>query len=305
MFSGVEIVCFAGSYAVVLLLELSRLLFRSGARGAAMVGIAAAGLVAHTAYLYYRAVKIPGAPLSNAQDWCMAAAWVLIVVYLFLLFAHPRVQFGLFLLPLSLGLILAGKLFARDEFTRAPASEIWGAIHAASIALAAVAVLVGFSAGMMYFAQSRWLKEKLPPARRLQLPSLEWLITANQRSIIVSAFMLCLGVASGVILNLMKIENVGGPLPWDDPLIISTLVLTAWLGCALVAGRFYKPAKAGRKVAFFTVMGFVFLVIALAALLSFTTKHGGSREAGEAVESGEWRVESGEWRVERKQPLAA
>ena len=41
--SGVSTICFAGSYAVALLLELSRLVFRSGVRGALMIGFAAAG----------------------------------------------------------------------------------------------------------------------------------------------------------------------------------------------------------------------------------------------------------------------
>ena len=57
MLSGVSTICFAASYAVALALEISRLLFRSGVRGAVMLGFAAAGLVAHTAFLYYRAIQ--------------------------------------------------------------------------------------------------------------------------------------------------------------------------------------------------------------------------------------------------------
>ena len=55
--SRISVVCFAASYAVALACEASRLLFRSGVRGAVMVGFAAAGLVAHTAFLLWRAAS--------------------------------------------------------------------------------------------------------------------------------------------------------------------------------------------------------------------------------------------------------
>ena len=59
MLSGVSTICFAASYAVALALEISRLLFRSGVRRLVMLGFAGAGLVAHTAFLYYRASVRP------------------------------------------------------------------------------------------------------------------------------------------------------------------------------------------------------------------------------------------------------
>ena len=58
MLSGVGIICFASSYAVAWALEISRLLFRSGVRGVVMLGFAGTGLVAHSAFLYYQAVKV-------------------------------------------------------------------------------------------------------------------------------------------------------------------------------------------------------------------------------------------------------
>ncbi len=45
MLSRVSIICFAASYAIVLAMEVSRLLFRSGIRGAIMLAWAVAGLV--------------------------------------------------------------------------------------------------------------------------------------------------------------------------------------------------------------------------------------------------------------------
>ena len=69
MLERIEVICFAASYTVALVLEISRLLFRSGVRGTVMLGFAGAGLVAHSVYLYYRlhyrALSANGSPLSS------------------------------------------------------------------------------------------------------------------------------------------------------------------------------------------------------------------------------------------------
>ncbi|MGH7193726.1 MAG: hypothetical protein ACREJM_09365, partial [Candidatus Saccharimonadales bacterium] len=82
MLSRVTIFCFAASYAVAWALEASRLWFRSGFRGAVMLGFGAAGLLAHTFYLAYRA-GADAVPLSSEFDWYLLAAWLLAAVYLY------------------------------------------------------------------------------------------------------------------------------------------------------------------------------------------------------------------------------
>src|SRR5882762_8167631 len=102
--TGITIFCFAASYSVALLLEASRLVFRSGVRGALLLGFGGAGLLAHTLFLGHRALRAGAAPLSSEYDWYLVAAWVLAVVYLYLTLQHPRTAVGLFTLPLVLGL---------------------------------------------------------------------------------------------------------------------------------------------------------------------------------------------------------
>ena len=282
MLSGIGIICFASSYAIAWALEISRLLFRSGVRGAIMLGFAGAGLVAHTAFLYYQAVKAvnaQGAPLSSEKDWFLVAAWALVVVYLCLAVLRPKVPFGLFLLPLALGLIGAGTFLAPIEpLAREPASRIWGAIHGLSIVLAAVSVLVGFVAGLMYLGQSRRLKHKRLPAGRLRLPSLEWLERTNSRAIVASLVMLGVGVLSGMVLNLINTGNEAARLGWNDPVVLSTWLMFLWLLASVVAIAVYRPARQGRKVAYLTVASFVFLVIMLTAGLLMDSRHWGRGE---------------------------
>jgi ABC-type uncharacterized transport system permease subunit len=292
MLSGVSILCFAASYAVALTLEVSRLLFRSGVRGVIMLGFAAAGLVAHTAFLYYQAVNAIGSPLSSEKDWYLVAAWVLVVVYLYMAALHPKVSFGLFLLPLALGLIATATFLAPSvPLAREPASKIWGAIHGLSIMLATVSVLVGFVAGLMYLGQVRRLKHKHPPNGGLRLPSLEWLQRVNSRAIIVSMLMLGLGVLAGMILNLVNIDSEAQRVPWSDPVILSTWLMFFWLLAAVVLSAIYRPARAGRKVAYLTLANFVFLAIMLAVGLLMESRHWGRGERHE-VRSTEYGVRS-------------
>jgi hypothetical protein len=80
-----------------------------------MIGFAAAGLFAHSAFLYYRAINAVGAPLSSEKDWYLVAAWATVVVYLYLAVLHPKTPFGLFLASSAefVGEIWLGKVAER------------------------------------------------------------------------------------------------------------------------------------------------------------------------------------------------
>ena len=303
MFSGVGIICFASSYAVALALEISRLLFRSGVRGAVMIGFAAAGLLAHTLFLYYRAINAVGSPLSSEKDWYLLAAWATVAAYLYLALLHPKTPFGLFLLPLSLGLIATAAFLApKQPLAREPASKIWGVMHGASIMLATVIILVGFVAGLMYLAQVRQLKRKRLPGDGLRLPSLEWLERTNSRAIVASLVLLGVGILAGMVLNLI---DAGPRLLWHDPVIVSTWLMFVWLLAAVVVIAVYRPARQGRKVAYLTVASFVFLIIMLAAGLAAESRHWARGEGRAARGEGKWSVVSGQWLVASAIPQAA
>lgn len=272
--SGVSTVCFAASYAVALLLELTRPLFRSGLRGVLMLGFAAAGLLAHTVFLYYRAVSDAGLPLSSKQDWYFVAAWVLAGVYLYLTTYHPKTAFGIFLLPLVLGLIAVGQFLAdTTSFPRQPAAEVWGSIHGIALLLASVSILIGAMAGAMYLWQERRLKQKRPLGR-LRLPSLEWLHRATSHALGTSLLTLAVGVLGGIVLNVIRLAPGVRRLPWYDPFVLSTLGIFLWLALAAGIVAFSRPAREGKTVVYLSLVSFVLLLAALAVGLSGKTQHG-------------------------------
>ena len=231
---------------------------------ALLIFFAAAGLLAHTLFLGYRAATATTTPLSSPFDWFLVAAWVLAATYLYLTFYHPRTAVGLFILPLVLALVGVAQFFASHEpFAETRASQIWGAIHGVFILLGTVAVMVGFVAGLMYLLQSYRLKHKQLPPQGFRLPNLEWLDHVNSRAIVISALMLAAGFLSGTVLNLVNHRLQVDELPWSDPVIWTSCLLLVWLATAAIFGVLYKPARQGRKVAYLTVASFMFLVLAL------------------------------------------
>jgi ABC-type uncharacterized transport system permease subunit len=275
--SGVGMVILSVGYAAALLLEFSRLWFRSAVRSGVPLGFAIAGWLGHTASLCLRAVQASAggaSPLSSEQDWYLVAAWALVAVYLFLATISRKASFGLFLLPLALVLVGIAAIWANPQpLPSESAWKVWGAIHGLSIMFAAVSVLIGFTAGSMYFVQARQLKQKRLPSHGLRLPSLEWLQKANGRAIVIAGFMLLVGVGSGMILNRIDVQTPMGKLPWYDPVVLSTLLLLTWLLLAAVINLVYRPAQRGRKMAYLTLLSFVLLAVMLIAGLLLNSRH--------------------------------
>src|SRR6186997_2487468 len=106
MLAKITIVCFAASYGVALLLEVSRLFFRLPVRLVVMLGFGVAGLIAHTLFLWNHAQSGSGVPFSSFHIWFLLAAWLLALAYVGLAAARPQSSIGIFMLPVLLALIL-------------------------------------------------------------------------------------------------------------------------------------------------------------------------------------------------------
>jgi ABC-type uncharacterized transport system permease subunit len=280
MTTGVNMLCFTASYALALALEVLGLWIRPRWRRLATVIAVVAGLIAHTWYLAKRAGQSPWAPLASQHDWYLAAAWVLAVSYLGLVIYFPRAPMGLFLLPITLALIAAAYFANTEPLASADIPRVWGMLHGVLLMLGTVAVLLGFVAGVMYLVQSYRLKQKLPVAEWFRLPSLEWLERMNGRSLAAATVLVGLGFITGVLTRLAQRD--GGGLPWRDPVVLSLSGMFSWLVAAEAFRLAYPAARRGRKVAYLTLAGFVFLVITLVAFLREDEVHGKPRALGRA-----------------------
>jgi ABC-type uncharacterized transport system permease subunit len=154
---------------------------------------------------------------------------------------------------------------------------LWGLIHGLALLMATVTVSVGFLAGIMYLAQSYALKHSRSMLNRLRYPSLEWLERINSRSLGVSAVLIALGFASGMVMTRFMHRGDSSYVLWRDPVVLSLAAMLVWLVAAEVFRVVYPAARRGRKVAYLTLASFVFLVIVLASFTLMDTLHGTGR----------------------------
>lgn len=254
----VTIVCFLASYGLALGLELLHLWLGRVALRVLALTAGAAGLLAHTLYLYD---KQP--PLLWQFGWMLFVAWVLAIFYLCGAVHHRRLSWGVFVLPLILGMLGLGLLFgtppadARGLWQEEP-HRLWGQAHSVLLLLATVGVCIGFLASLMYLIQVRRLRAKTPPGRGLKLLSLERLESMNRRAVILAFPLLTAGVLAGVVLIVQGSDTVG----WTDPRVLGTAVL--WVVFALLLYLRFAQHLRGKQAALMTIAAFLLLLCCLA-----------------------------------------
>jgi ABC-type uncharacterized transport system permease subunit len=274
MLPGIGITCFAGSYAVLLAVELISLRRESQFLRAAKWGWAVAGFFAHTAFLYYHVLMPVGSPLSSQQGWLLILAWLLVAAYLHLSANRPRNAFGPFILPIVLGIILAATYWAdASTIESSLARRGWASIHGASLLFMTLVASFGFVTGLMFLEQSRRLKKKRPLIGIARLPSLEWLQRANSRSLVIVMVLLAVGVFSGAELNRLEYGESPDGIPFSDPIVLGSVALLTWLVVTFFLGRFHRPMRNGRRIAVQTLFCFLFLLLILGGGLLLQTRH--------------------------------
>jgi ABC-type uncharacterized transport system permease subunit len=251
--------CFAASYAVALILELLQLVRPRPILRLLSLGFGGAGLLAHTVY-----VAVNPLPLETAFGSLVFLAWVLGVFYLYGTLHHPRVAWGLFVLPVVLGLVTLAEIFHAPSSPRSPAVtwHFWPILHGILLLLAAVGVCVGFVASLMYLVQVRRLRNKVAPGRGLRLLSLERLEAMNRHAILLSFPLLTAGLLVGLGLLLHSGERAAGYVR-----ILSLVGL--WLVFAILLYLRYRVHARGRQVAMLTIVAFALLLFSLLSVHPF------------------------------------
>ena len=264
----ITLFCFGASYAVALALELAQLLWPRAVQRLLAALFAGAGLLAHTLFL---AVQRP--PLRDPYGSLLFLAWILAVFYLYGSIHHRRVAWGIFVLPVLLGVIILAALSGRpfDNVSEGwnlfslDAEALWRILHITFFILASVGICVAFVASVMYLVQARRLREKALPSQGLRLLSLERLEEMNRRAI-TWAFPL---LTAGLLVGMVQMWYGGDGLhEWTDPRILATIIL--WLVFAIVLYLRYGYHLRGRRVALLTIMAFALLLLTLVTQHSFT-----------------------------------
>jgi ABC-type transport system involved in cytochrome c biogenesis permease subunit len=246
----ITLMCFGASYAVSLALEVWYLFRARPVYRVVAAGFGFAGLAAHTVFLFKHKP-----PLASELGTVLFVAWILAIFYLYGSLHHRQVAWGIFALPLVIGLIVLAWLEPDSKID--PEERFWGYLHAGLLVLASVGVCVAFLASLMYLLQARQLKRKVPLGHGLKLLSLERLEQMNRRAIALAFPLLTAGILVGLFLKV----NRSSDLSWLDPRVIATELL--WLVFALLLLLRYGYRIRGRNLALLTIVAFCLLLFTM------------------------------------------
>jgi ABC-type transport system involved in cytochrome c biogenesis permease subunit len=261
----ITLFCFGASYAIALALEVIQLLWPRAVQRLLTALFAGAGLLAHTLFLVAQHPH-----LRDPYASLLFLAWILAVFYLYGSIHHRRLAWGVFVLPVILGLVILASLSGRPAANGSASWSLFALdgeafmriLHVALFILASVGVCVAFVASVMYLVQARRLKAKALPSQGLRLLSLERLENMNRRAIIWAFPLLTAGLLIGTVQMWQE-----GVEAWTDPRILSTIML--WLVFAIVLYLRYGYHLRGRSVALLTIMAFCLLLLTLVTQHTF------------------------------------
>lgn len=259
---NVSIVCFLASYGLAMAAELSRLRWRSRISHWLMLGLTAAGLVAHTIYLLIRSQHNVLPPLlSSAHDWLLVLAWLAVLVYLIVATLESDLALGVIVLPLVVALVVASIFVTTSTTDIANVHRSWTMLHVSLLVFGIGGVIVSLVAGLMYLWQHNRLKHRQALQSGLTLPSLERLEKLNRLAILVSFPLLTFGMVLGAGLVIAKgSDPTFTHRVLRDPLIIGSGV--CWmLMAAIFVWLLRGDSTPGRQTARLTVWSGAFLLL--------------------------------------------
>jgi cytochrome c-type biogenesis protein CcsB len=228
---------------------------------------ALAGWAAHTVALIVRSLELGTPPLGSLPDAISVAVWVIVLLEVLIEQRTGVRVLGAFVLPIAV--VLSLKATSARPGTLAPAlASAWIWIHIALAMVGIAAFVFNFAGAIMYLLQERQLKIKRPGAVYYRLPSLQTLDRLTFRTLALGFPFL----TTGLVLGALWARAAWGSTFTFDP--VAVLSFVAWL---IYAGTLAGRAAAGwhgRRAAYFSIVGFVALVLTLGAGLFLPGRHG-------------------------------
>lgn len=250
--SRISVTCFAASYAIGMANEVLRVFWPKRWVRWLATGAALAGLAAQTLFLLAIVVANRRLPIETQFESLITVSWLVTLVYLYLLLRDRRLGAGLFILPVSLGLILFAAGLSDRGFRPpiAPAkNQVIAVSHGMLLLVGTVFVVFALAVACMYLVKVRQLKTGYVRGG-IRLPSLERLDRLNTVAVFVAWPLLTLGIALGFALR---------ELHFTDPKVVLTMI--AWLLFTLLAHYRFRPEKRGRKVALLTIVACIVVLV--------------------------------------------
>jgi ABC-type uncharacterized transport system permease subunit len=212
--------------------------------------------VLHTLELVLIVVENKRPPLLSLYETAIFLTWVLILNYLLWEMLMKAQGVGTFLIPVTFGLLVGALLLPRTEPNLALTGGTSGALVGWHIAVSLGAyglLLMSFVTAAAYLFQAKQLRDKAFRPIYYRLPPLEALDRWSLRFVQIGFPLLTVGLVSGLVLARLEWQN------WTlDPKILWSFL--SWVIYGGYLAMRYRWGWAGRRAAFWSVVGFSTLV---------------------------------------------
>ncbi len=245
---GVYLLSAAGYVTYIIKPDLKRV-------ASASLWTAFAGFLLHVAYFLFRWTESGRIPVTSFFEAANFLGMGIMLVFLLMEFRFRIAALGSFMLPLVLILMIPAFLVTGDIKELNPVLKSgWLGVHTSFAVLGDAAFAFVFIVSVMYLIQERQLKSKHLGAVFHRLPSLDVMDTLGYKALTFGWPLFTLGMITGAIW-----ANTAWGTWWSwDPK--ETWSLITW-AIYLVLLHLRSIGWRGRKMAFLSIIGFLFVLI--------------------------------------------
>jgi cytochrome c-type biogenesis protein CcsB len=213
------------------------------------------GLVLHFIYFILRWTESGRIPVTSFFEAINALGMGIILVFLVMELRYRIPALGTFILPLVLVLMApAAVVSGRIEGLNPVLKSAWLGIHTSLAVLGDAAFAFAFIISVMYLLQERQLKQRHLGTIFHRLPPLDIMDTISYRALSIGWPLYTLGMVTG---SLWAESAWGSYWSWDPK---ETWSLIVWV-VYLVLLHLRTIGWRGRKMAYLSLAGFVFVLI--------------------------------------------
>lgn len=216
---------------------------------------ASAGFLLHLAYFLFRWTESGRIPVTSFFEAANFLGMGIVLVFLIMELRFKIAALGSFMLPLVIILMVPAFLLSGDIKELNPVLKSgWLGVHTSFAVLGDAAFAFAFIVSVMYLIQERQLKAKRLGAIFHRLPSLDIMDTLGYKALTFGWPLFTLGMMSG---SIWANSAWGSYWSWDPK---ETWSLITWV-VYLVLLHLRTIGWRGRKMAFLSIAGFVFVLV--------------------------------------------
>ncbi len=213
------------------------------------------GFIIHLAYFSFRWAESGRIPATSFFEAANFLGLGIMLVFLIMEYRFRIAALGSFMLPLVIVLMVPAFIVARDIKELNPVLRSgWLGVHTSFAVLGDAAFAFAFIVSVMYLIQERQLKARRLGAIFHRLPSLDIMDTLGYKALTFGWPLFTIGMLTG---SIWANSAWGTYWSWDPK---ETWSLITW-AIYLVLLHLRTIGWRGRKMAFLSILGFVFVLV--------------------------------------------